>query len=354
VVDFTMKWAAESAPMFRRILAGERVPLFAEVNRENYELYEYLSIDRSPDFPGRGLVWVCFDAKALASQRETNRAKIEKLARSLRRNFSFVWIDTEIYGEQAELQIGCNMDTASMPALIVHIPGDRPANLRRHQFNGADGVFDEITIGKFFENVLADKAEYFFRSKADGDLIKDQAVPEISSITLEAAIVEGANSDKAMIVGVTVKERELCAEACDKFISDLAVISALVGIPVRLIDGVENDPPRPFVFWENVPYLFVVKNGKQLRFNAQSGDFSLKAMLTWIKDQLGVEVDAALLDGDEARRLFVDGISDSTLKAEVEKALFGKNEDDWDLEEIEVSTTAQPKDDEWDLDDDEL
>lgn len=342
VVEVTMKWDAESAPMFRRILVGERVPLFGDVGRENFELYEYLSIDRSPDFPARGMVWVCFDAKALDEQRETNRVVIEKLARGLRRNFSFVWIDLKIFGEQTAVQIGCNMaDATALPALVVHIPGEHPANLRRHQFNGAAGVFDEVTMAKFFENVQADKAEYFFRSKADGELIKDHAVPEISSKTLEATIIEGATT----IVGVTVKNREICGEPCDKLISDLAVIRALVernGITVRQIDGMENDPPRPFVFWENVPYLFIVKSGKQMRFEAQSGQFPLTAMLSWVKEQLQVEV-AALPEGDEARRNFVQGISDSKLKAEVEKAFFGENEDDWDLDD---EATDKPNNDE--------
>jgi protein disulfide-isomerase A1 len=283
-----------SADAIHTWIEREQIPLFGEINSENYDVYE------SSASNGVAFLWVCVNPKNKREQILALTPAVEALAKQFRANFNFVWIDSEQFGPEMLEQIGCS--STDFPGLVVHETPESGQGLRRYRLIFEKNEFDSATAASFLKRVVDRKEPVFFRSKAASSL-EAGYVTEISS-KQALAHLSPATADSLLLVSIT--QSSLCPE-CNVAHSSLVLMKALAetqagagSLHALWIDGMENDPPSELLEWDNVPNMLFVPAGSTEASKFPGPSYTPDAIAEWFT-KLSANHAIKSLDYSEAR-----------------------------------------------------
>lgn len=240
--------------------AEEAFPLYGPINGDNFQRYSQRSQE---------LVWIAADPK----DHEAVAPTIRQVAKGARKEFSFVWLDTDQFGSHAENALG----VSEYPALVVQKKAGRfvyPGDLK-----------DAAAIEKFFADIKAGKVQ---------KSLKSEPIPESNSEAVK--VVVGKNFEEVVLSKEHDVMLEVYAPWCghckklDPIYKEFAEkIASNTHVVIAKMDGTANESPVEGFDWSGFPTIFWVKAGATTpeRYN---GARTLEGLMEFVKKNASKEV----------------------------------------------------------------
>ncbi|CDJ67442.1 protein disulfide isomerase, putative [Eimeria necatrix] len=226
----------------RAFLETESFPLFGPINGENFRKY----IERDA-----ALVWFCGSEKDF----ENAKMALREAAKDFRKEFYFVWLDTETFKGHAEGALGL----AEFPGLVAQTKRGRyllPAAAAVLQQTAAAAA---AAVTQFLRDVAAGKIE---RS------LKSEPVPETNEEAVK--VVVGKTFEKMVLQDSKDVFLEVYAPWCgycknfEPVYKDFAEKQkSNPNLLVAKMDGTANETPLEAFEWNSFPTVFFVRAGSQ-------------------------------------------------------------------------------------------
>mmetsp|Transcript_41472 Transcript_41472/g.103514 ORF Transcript_41472/g.103514 Transcript_41472/m.103514 type:complete len:530 (+) Transcript_41472:126-1715(+) len=239
----------------------ERFHLFGEINAENFQSYD----ERKRE----GIAWVCVK---MEKSNQANVTAVTPIFRAMAKEYpqySFVWLDTQQFGEHVESFLGISDD--DYPAMVITTKEDK-----KYRWTGP--AIEKSAIKQFIEDVRAGKVEPF---------LKSQPIPETNDEPVK--VVVGKNfdemvfhADKDVMLEVYAPWCGHCKKLEPQYNAVAEMLAKNEHIMLAKLDGTANEVAHSDFQYEGFPTIFYVKAGEKKPIPYE-GDRTKKGIIKFIK-----------------------------------------------------------------------
>mmetsp|Transcript_51132 Transcript_51132/g.121501 ORF Transcript_51132/g.121501 Transcript_51132/m.121501 type:complete len:415 (+) Transcript_51132:68-1312(+) len=173
-------------------LMEEMLPLFGEINEDNFEGY----LAKMP----QGMLWVCFQPESWRQDAKRYIDVFREVAEAVK--FPIVYTDTKEFQEHVKEELGC----VQFPTVVLQLGNLSNEEVRPVRYKTVFFEDEEITAGRvrsFVDDVLAGKVEEddgleeldLIDEEPDEEEWEDEGEDGWGGVTAEAALAAGAASE---------------------------------------------------------------------------------------------------------------------------------------------------------------
>lgn len=235
---------------------AEAVPLFAPISGENYAAFAARS---------KNWVWLAADKETY----DKHAADFRKASKQFRKEFNFVFLDTENFKQHAEHMLGLT----STPGVAVVM------NESKYHFDKSMEDLSAKTLSAFVEKVVAGKVTRFLKSEEVPEKNDDPVKVVVGKQFSEMVFRKSADvflEVYAPWCGHCKKLSPIWEELAERGGSDSLVIAKM--------DGTANEPDTPGFDFKGFPTLFFVKAGEKEPIVFE-GDRTIEALIEYVNKQ---------------------------------------------------------------------
>jgi len=256
-----------------KFIAEEWFPLFGAINGDNFKNYA----DRGLD-----IVWFCGDK----SHFDTSKAAVREVSKSLRKEYSFVWLDTEQFKSHAEGALGIS----EFPGLVYQ------SKKGRYVFPTKVAEADGKALSSFFQEVKDGKVEKSIKSEPIPET-NDEPVKVVVAKQFEEMVLQ---KDKDVMLEVYAPWCGHCKSFEPVYKEFAEKMKAVDHILVAKMDGTANESSHEEFEWAGFPTIFYVKAGTTTPIKYESGR-TVEDLVNFVKENSSKPFD--LEGGDEKEEL---------------------------------------------------
>lgn len=256
-----------------KFIVGEWFPLFGPINGDNFKNYA----DRGLD-----IVWFCGDKTHF----DASKAAVREVSKKLRKEYSFVWLDTDQFKSHAEGALGIT----EFPGLVYQ------SKKGRYVFPTKIAEADAAALSSFFEDVASGKIERSIKSEPVPET-NDEPVKVVVAKQFEEMVLQ---KDKDVMLEVYAPWCGHCKSFEPVYKEFAEKMKGVDHIVVSKMDGTANESSHEEFEWAGFPTIFFVKAGTTTPIKYESGR-TLDDLVKFVKENSTKPFD--LEGGDEKEEL---------------------------------------------------
>eukprot|EP01071_Lankesteria_metandrocarpae_P002231 Lankesteria_metandrocarpae@DN2173_c0_g1_i1.p1 len=254
-------------------ILAEKIPLFGPIDGENYAAYEVREQE---------LVWFAAGEEDFAKHASAFRAAAAKF----RADYSFVWLDSNRFGNHAREGLGLE----ELPGVVLRL---REGG--RYVFP-SDQKYEAEALISFFTDIKSGKIEKSLKSEPVPEK-NDEAVKVVVGSTFNELVFR---DDADTLLEVYAPWCGECRNVEPVYKEFAEKVASNKNIVVLKMDGSANEVDTSEYEFDRFPTLFFTKAGEKKPVQ-RSGGFDLDALTAFIKENASkpFELEEATSDKDE-------------------------------------------------------